>query len=118
MKLTSEQLASYMENGFVLLLKLFSAKEVEAMRAELACFGTLKTDHILREKTGAIRTVFTLYDAVSRTFPVPTMRPRVPRLIGPMRQILNDGDLYMYPSKLNLKEAVDGAVWQWHQDYG
>ena len=40
MKLTSEHLASYMENGFVLLLKLFSAKEVEAMRAELACFAT------------------------------------------------------------------------------
>ncbi len=119
MKLTTEQLADYEEKGFLLLPDLFSEREVEAMKGELARFGTLDTDHIVREKSGAIRTVFRAHDAESPTFSKPYYAAaRVPRLIEPMRQILGDEHLYMYHSKLNLKEAIDGAVWQWHQDYG
>jgi ectoine hydroxylase len=119
MKLTPEQLAHYEEKGYLLLPDLFSAAEVDAMKAELARFGTIDTDAIVREKSGAIRTVFRVHDKASPTYSAPYwVAARVPRMIEPMRQILGDDHLYMYHSKLNLKEAIDGAVWQWHQDYG
>ena len=31
---------------------------------------------------------------------------------------LLDGQVYMHQFKVNAKAAFDGAVWQWHQDYG
>ncbi|SPD68626.1 protein of unknown function (plasmid) [Cupriavidus taiwanensis] len=31
---------------------------------------------------------------------------------------LGDEALYVYHTKCNLKTAIDGSVWQWHQDYG
>jgi ectoine hydroxylase len=32
-------------------------------------------------------------------------------------QILGE-DVYMHQFKINGKQAFDGDVWQWHQDYG
>ncbi len=32
-------------------------------------------------------------------------------------QIL-DEEVYMHQFKINAKAAFDGAVWQWHQDFG
>jgi ectoine hydroxylase len=42
---------------------------------------------------------------------------RHPRMIEPVQQIFGD-DLYMHQFKINGKQAFDGDVWQWHQDYG
>jgi ectoine hydroxylase len=33
-------------------------------------------------------------------------------------QLLGSDKLYMHQFKINAKAAFDGAVWQWHQDYG
>jgi len=40
-----------------------------------------------------------------------------PWLIEPVEQLLG-GPVYMHQFKVNAKAAFDGAVWQWHQDYG
>src|SRR3546814_15800102 len=42
----------------------------------------------------------------------------MPRLLEPARQIRDEDELYVYHSKCNLKPAINGAVFQWHQDYG
>lgn len=43
---------------------------------------------------------------------------RLPRILGPAQQLLRDDELYVYHSKCNLKAAIKGEIWQWHQDYG
>ena len=43
---------------------------------------------------------------------------RTPRLLRPVRQVLNDDAVYVYHTKINTKPAIEGTVWQWHQDYG
>ena len=40
-----------------------------------------------------------------------------PRLIEPVSQVFGE-QLYMHQFKVNAKAAFQGAVWQWHQDYG
>ena len=42
---------------------------------------------------------------------------RHPRMVEPVRQLF-DEDVYMHQFKINGKQAFDGDVWQWHQDYG
>ncbi len=42
---------------------------------------------------------------------------RHPRLVEPVEQVLNE-ETYMHQFKINGKQAFDGDVWQWHQDYG
>jgi ectoine hydroxylase len=42
---------------------------------------------------------------------------RHPRMIKPVEQVFGES-LYMHQFKINGKQAFDGDVWQWHQDYG
>jgi ectoine hydroxylase len=37
--------------------------------------------------------------------------------IAETAQELLDGQVYVYQSKLNVKSAFDGDIWDWHQDY-
>ncbi len=119
MHLTKAQIKEYDENGFVILHGLFSAKEIEAARADISRMAGIETDHIVREKSGTVRTIFRSHDAASPTHSRPFhAMARVPRLMKPIQDVLRSTDLYIYHSKLNLKDAIDGAIWQWHQDYG
>ena len=40
---------------------------------------------------------------------------KYPKILEPVKQILKN-DIYIWHSKLNAKEALEGAVWLWHQD--
>ena len=36
----------------------------------------------------------------------------------PVRQVIGSDEVYVYHTKINTKPAIEGTVWQWHQDYG
>jgi ectoine hydroxylase len=42
---------------------------------------------------------------------------RHPRMVEPIVELFGE-DVYMHQFKINGKQAFDGDVWQWHQDYG
>jgi ectoine hydroxylase len=119
MRLTDDQLAQFDRDGFLLFPDLFSAEEVEILRADVARLATVEADHIFRERTGGVRTIFRVHetDGATRSDPFRALS-RTPRLLEPTMQVLGDEDLYIYHSKINTKVAVEGAVWLWHQDYG
>jgi ectoine hydroxylase len=48
----------------------------------------------------------------------PTCYRATPRLLRPVQQVLKDDAVYVYHTKINTKPAIEGTVWQWHQDYG
>ncbi len=120
MRLTTSQLADYRRDGFLILPEQFSAAEVAAMKADLARVQQVDTDHLVREKTGGIaKTIYRVHEADGPTrSPIFHAASRAPRLLGPARQLLEDDALYIHHTKCNLKTAIDGSVWQWHQDYG
>lgn len=120
MQITQSQLAQYDRDGFLIFPNLFSAAEVAAMKAELKRVQQIDTDHLVRERSGGIaKTIFRMHEDNGPTAsPVYRRASRSPRLLEPAQGILRDEQLYIYHTKCNLKTAIDGSVWQWHQDYG
>ncbi len=119
MRLSDQQRAEFEENGFLIFPELLSRDEVEVLRTEIERLSAIETDHIVRERTGAVRTIFRVHeeDGPTRSEPF-RMLARSARVLGPATQALDEDDLYIYHSKVNTKEAIEGTVWLWHQDYG
>ena len=119
MKLTDGQIAEYEERGFLVFPNLVDPHEIEILRADLGRVAGLKAEEVTREKSGVVRTVFRVHDPKSPTASAPfEALARLPRILGPAQQLLRDDALYVYHSKCNMKEAIKGEIWQWHQDYG
>lgn len=120
MKLSDSQLAAYERDGFIVLPSLFSEGEVQEMKSELKRIQQIDTDHLVREKTGGVaKTIYKVHEQDSPTASkVFHAAVRAPRLLEPAQQLLEEPKLYVHHTKCNLKTAIDGSVWQWHQDYG
>jgi ectoine hydroxylase len=120
LQLTLTQRDQYAHDGFLILPSLFSPLEVAAMKEELRRIQGIDTDHLVRERSGGVaKTIFRVHEADGPTAsPVFHAAARAPRLLRSARQLLGDDALYIHHTKCNLKTAIDGSVWQWHQDYG
>ncbi len=114
MQLNQEQIAEFEVEGYLFLPGTFSPAEVAVLAGEVPGIFAERREEVWRERDGtAVRTAFaaqTYNQAFARL-------GRHPRLVEPVQQLL-DGPVYMHQFKVNGKEAFDGDVWQWHQDYG
>jgi len=114
MKLTSEQLTEFDQEGWVFLPEVFSQDEIDVLTGEVPKIFAMQRDEVWRESgSEAVRTAFAAhtYNEAFRRLGAH------PRLIEPVMQLV-DGPVYMHQFKINGKAAFDGDVWQWHQDYG
>ena len=118
--LTAAQIAQYDRDGYLVLESLFTAEEVDAMKADLSRIQQIDTDQLVREKgSGVAKTIYRVHEADGPTSsPVFHAAARSPRLLKPAQQLLRDQALYVFHTKCNMKSAIDGSVWAWHQDYG
>ena len=113
MKLSNEQIRQFEDEGYLFLPGVFTTEEAGLLRREADAVYALEREEVWRETNGAPRTAF-----AAQTYNEGFRRlGRHPRLIEPVMQLL-DGQVYMHQYKVNAKAAFDGAVWQWHQDYG
>ncbi len=118
MKLTPEQIEEYESRGFVTLPALISAEELDVLRNDLTRVEPGK-DGVVKEKSGAVRTVFRVHDLEGPTgLESFNALSRIPRMLEPAQQLLKNDQLYVYHTKCNLKVAIAGEIWQWHQDFG
>jgi ectoine hydroxylase len=114
MKLSSEQIRQFEEDGYLFLPGVFSKEEMAVLNAEVPGLFAQKRDEVIREKgSDAPRSAF----YVQTWNEVYGMLARHPRLVEPGVQLLGSDKLYMHQFKINAKSAFDGAVWQWHQDF-
>jgi ectoine hydroxylase len=113
MKLSSEQLKAFDEQGYVFFPNCFSEEEIALLRTEADNILKLDREEVWREKSGAPRTAF----AAHKFNPVYGVMARHPRLVEPLMQLFGES-VYVHQFKLNAKAAFEGDVWQWHQDYG
>ncbi len=119
MKLTDAQLAEYEDRGFLVFPGLVSREEVEILRRDLHRVAGTDAEGVIKEKSGTVRSVFRVHDPNGPTASPPFQAlATLPRVMEPARQVLKDEPVYVYHTKCNLKDAIDGAIWQWHQDYG
>ena len=114
MRLTSQQLQQFAEEGYLFLPDCFSEEEIgRPARRSRGDPQATDRQEVWREKTGAPRTAFAAH-TYNEAF---RLLGRHPRLIGPVEQVFGE-KLYMHQFKINAKAAFEGDVWQWHQDYG
>ncbi|MBC5810442.1 MAG: phytanoyl-CoA dioxygenase family protein [Candidatus Eremiobacteraeota bacterium] len=119
MQLTDAQIAQFDRDGFLRFENLFSSPEIGHIKEELARVSQVDSDAIIRERTGALRTVYRSHEPDGPTASSAFYRlARTPRFLRPAQQVLGDDELYIYHCKANIKPAIDGTVWLWHQDYG
>jgi ectoine hydroxylase len=127
MIMTDGEIERFNRDGFLIYPDLVSEQEVEELRGELhrlAQQGPQRHDKPTRdvptsEATGALRTIYAMHEKDGSRSSAPFRAlSRSPRLLGRARRLLGNDELYMFQSKANLKGALDGTVFHWHQDSG
>ena len=120
MRLDADQIATYDRDGYLHFPEFFSGPEVAAMRREIERVSRIESEMIVRE--GAERNpkiMFRMHEADGPTAsPVFHAAVRLPRTLGLAQQLLRDDDLYLHHTKVNIKTAIEGSIWPWHQDFG
>jgi ectoine hydroxylase len=114
MKLTPAQHAQFDRDGYLFFPALFSREETSTLTAAVPELYSRREAYNVREKgKDAVRTNF-----AAHLYSEPFARlARHPRMVEPVQELLGEA-LYMHQFKINGKQAFDGDVWQWHQDYG
>ena len=113
MKLNGKQLKEIDENGYVILQDWFSNEEVNNLREEMKIVFNDKTEaNVVEKSSGEVRTAMGLH-LRSKIFDDLT---RHPKFFEPACQIRGN-NLYIQQTKINVKAAFTGEVWQWHYDF-
>jgi ectoine hydroxylase len=114
MKLSQSQLDTFDRDGYLFFPALFRPEEIKVLVDEVPSLYAQRRPENVREKTGGVvRTNF-----AAHLYSAPFARlARHPRMVEPVKQVFGE-DVYMHQFKINGKQAFDGDVWQWHQDYG
>lgn len=113
MQLTHEQERAYAEDGYLVLPGLLSETEVGALRQAYQRDRVIPGEHrVLEGNSDTIRAVY----ASHLRQPEFARLIRIPRLLGPVLQLLDAG-VYIYQFKINSKAPFVGTGWSWHQDY-
>ncbi len=120
MRLTADQIAQYDRDGFLHFPEFFSPAEVEALRGEVARVGRIESDLVVREGAAKVpKVMFRLHEPDGPTAsPAFNAAVRLPRTLGLAQQLLRDDALYLHHTKVNIKAAIEGSIWPWHQDFG
>jgi len=114
MRLTDAQLQQLDHDGFLVLPGVFSAAEVEALRAPVPALMAQDCPENPRESVGGVvRNLLSLH----RRSEIYARLVRHPRLVEPAMQILGDDALYPQQVKINPKAGFDGAGFDWHTDF-
>ena len=113
MKLNEKQLKEIDEIGYVVLPDWFSNEEIKNIQKEMITVFKEKTEsNIVEKSSGEVRTAMGLH-LRSKLFDDLT---RHPKFFEPARQLRGD-NLYIQQTKINVKAAFTGEVWQWHYDF-
>lgn len=120
MKLTHAQLDDYDRQGYLVLPELFSQPEVDTLLAEVKRVSALDVEGIFREgEGGQAKSMFRLHETDGPTASAPFRAAlRAPRCLGVAQQVMREGALYLHHCKVNMKAAIQGTAWPWHQDFG
>src|SRR3989475_9777730 len=119
MRLSDDQVPRFGREGSIVCAGLCAKTEIAVLRAETARLASIEADSVIRERTGAVRSIFRVHedDGATRSAAFRAL-VRTPRVLAPTRQALGTDEVYVYHTKINTKPAIEGTVWMWHQDYG
>lgn len=120
MQLTQGQIGQYHRDGYLIFEDCFSPEEVAVLKREAVRVAKVETQAVVREgQAQAPKSMFRLHETDGDTAsPAYNAACRLSRTLGVAQQLLGVDDLYLHHSKVNVKTAIEGSIWPWHQDYG
>lgn len=120
MELTAVQVAQFERDGYLVFPDLFGPDEVAVLRREAERVSAVDSDCIFREgDAGQAKSMFRLHEADGPTASLAFRAcSRTSRVLRTAQQCLGDDALYMHHCKVNMKAAIEGTAWPWHQDFG
>ena len=115
--LTTEQVASYERDGFLMLENVFNDEEVRGLLDEVRRMSAdpaiIKLEEAITEPgSDAVRSIFRVHE-------LSQLLGRLacdPRLIHVARQLLGS-EVYMHQSRANMKPGFKGKEFYWHSDF-
>jgi hypothetical protein len=114
-RLTDEQVAEFHQRGYLLVRQQFDAHECELLINALLTEPSVQTEALnRRDGEGGVTRLRVWNEAGDDLF---GLVGRLPRVVEPMEQLLG-GEVYLYHTKVTMKEPFTGGAWAWHQDYG
>src|ERR1043166_1386301 len=121
MQLTSEQLKQFREQGYLVIHRFFTDREIAAMRAELERF---KREGLLRNvatdgdgKTHSTKTQNLQICPITPKSEFYRALPFHPKVVSVVQQLIGDPVLH-HLDQIFLKPGGHGAGTGWHQDNG
>ncbi len=120
MELSAEQVAAYNRDGFLIFPGLFSPQEALELKREAARVSEIDSDCVFREgESQQPKAMFRMHEpdgpTASAAYRAAAFSPRILRMA---QQALSDDEVYIHHCKVNMKAAVEGTAWPWHQDFG
>jgi len=113
--MSRDHLAQYERDGYVLVRKMFDAAEIDLLR-RAAKEDRALDQHAFGRGDGEGGTVrLSLWNHPGDT--LYGMFARCETIVNSAEMLL-DGEVYHYHSKMIMKDAKVGGAWAWHQDYG
>lgn len=112
MKLTTEQIAFYNDNGYLKIEGCLSPQEIDTLYSELPNTIEKNSPRIILEDNGSVRSVFAPHfvnDIYSRL-------SKLERFVVPAEQLVGS-KVYVHQYKINTKKGLKGDWWEWHQDF-
>lgn len=115
--LTSQQIAAYQRDGYLVLPGFFSPAEIDRMyRTALEDDAMKKNALDLNDQTGKKTRLSLWFTPGNDVFGYMTRSRRMIESIKPLLD--SDSPVCHFHSKLMQKEPRVGGAWEWHQDYG
>lgn len=115
--LSSEQLKSFEQNGFLFLENFFSDEDLEQMQQEIHQirdeYGNENKPEVVREpNSDEIRSVFAVHEH-NELF----KKVSLDRRLQDITQHLLGSDVYINQSRVNVKPPFQGKKFSWHSDF-
>jgi ectoine hydroxylase len=113
--LSDNQVLNFERDGYLFLRNLFDQEECDLLLDGLLSSETVKEGELSRrDGEGGVTKLRVWNQAGDDLF---GLVGRLPRMVDPVERVLN-GEVYLYHSKVTMKEPFTGGAWAWHQDYG
>src|SRR5581483_4764364 len=114
-KVTSEQIAYYHRDGFIIMPNLFDQEEIGLLRRAAKEDKMLDEHSFSRDDGTGAKVRLSLWNHPGDG--IYGMFARCHKLVDSVEQLLGE-EVYHYHSKMIMKDARVGGAWAWHQDYG
>jgi len=114
-KLTSEQIAAYHRDGFIIVSGLFTREEIDLLQRAAKEDRALDQHAFSRDDGTGAKVRLSLWNHPGNG--IYGMFARCHKLVDSVEQLLGE-EVYHYHSKMIMKDARVGGAWAWHQDYG